>query len=151
MSASTGVAPARRMQLTEAKKLNGVVTTVIPVANSGRRQRQPQGVSARRAAQRVPHAQLLLRGALKGRHVLAKNELLRLQNPPERLRQFLVNRTVLAFQVQHRHGRRCGAGRGCRITRRNSSVLHILMLSANLADSVPHRTQPIPPSKCHGG
>ena len=30
MSASTAVAPARRMALTEAKKLNGVVTTAMP-------------------------------------------------------------------------------------------------------------------------
>ena len=91
MSASTGVAPARRIAADRSKKAERGGYNAHSGANSGRGQRQPQGVGARRAAQRVPHAQLLLRGALKGRHMLAKNELLRFQHLPKRIQQFLVN------------------------------------------------------------
>ena len=78
MSARTGRAPARRMALTEAKKLNGVVTTAspgpIPAA----------AIASHRAS--VPEEQpmacfttkMLGRRLFKCRNLLAKNELLRL-------------------------------------------------------------------------
>ena len=58
MSASSGVAPARRIALTEAKKLKGVVMTAAPGSDSGGGQGQPESVGARGAADGVGHAQL---------------------------------------------------------------------------------------------
>ena len=136
MSASTGVAPVRRIALTEAKKLNGVVTTAAPGPIASRGQRQPQRVRTRRAPQRVSHAQLLRRSPLEPRHVLAENELLRLQHPPQRLQQLAAQRLVLAFQVQHRYRRPRGLATPGRIRSRRQrtgfkvSFLHTLMLSA---------------------
>ena len=80
MSASTGVAPGAKNATDRSKKAERGGHNAHSGADSGRRQRQPQGVSARRAAQRVPHAQLLLRAALEGRHMLAEDKLLRLQH-----------------------------------------------------------------------
>ena len=109
MSASSGVAPARRMALTEAKKLKGVVTTACAGADAGGGQRQPESVGARGAADGVGHAQLRSGGLFKGGYRLAKNELLRLKHMPDRVQQFLVERAVLALEVQHGHGLgRCG-------------------------------------------
>ncbi len=104
MSASTAVAPARRMALTEAKKLKGVVRTAAARADSGGGQRQPQGIGARGAAHGVGHAQLPGCGLLKGGHLLAKDKLLRLKHMPEGFQQFLVERLVLALQVEHGYG-----------------------------------------------
>ncbi len=85
ISASTGVAPARRIELTEAKKLNGVVTTAWPGAHARGGQRQPQGVGARRASQSMGHAQLLRGGFFECGHLAAKDELLRFEYPAERI------------------------------------------------------------------
>ncbi len=46
MSASTAVAPALKIELTEAKKLNGVVTTVAPGPIPRGGQSQPQRIGA---------------------------------------------------------------------------------------------------------
>ena len=95
-------------------------------ADSGGGQGQPEGIGARGAAQRVGHAQLLLGGALKGGYRLAKDELLRLKHVGDRIQQFLVERTVLALEVQHGH--RLG---GCGGTpRRGESILHPFILPA---------------------
>ena len=56
ISARTGCAPARRMALTEAKKLKGVVMTGIAGADPGGSQGQPEGVGAGRAADCVLYA-----------------------------------------------------------------------------------------------
>ena len=104
MSASTGVAPARRMALTEAKKLKGVVTTAVPGPI-------PAAASASHRAS-VPEEQPMAwatpswrgGGLLKGGYRLAQDKLLRLKYMPERLQQLLVERLVLALEVQHGHG-----------------------------------------------
>jgi len=73
---------------------------------------------------------LLRGGALKGSHRLAENELLRLKYMADGFEQFLVDRPVLAFQVQHGHrlGRACSIqGRG---TREGRGVRHVSMLPA---------------------
>jgi hypothetical protein len=49
----------------------------------------------------VRHAQLLLRSPLKGCNRFAQNELPRLQHAPDRLQEFLVERLILALEVQH--------------------------------------------------
>ena len=92
------------MELTEAKKLNGVVRTAEPCADARGSQRQPEGVGPRRAAEGVGHAQLAGSGLLKGGNLLAKNELLRLKHMAHRLQQFLVQGLVLALQVEHGNG-----------------------------------------------
>ena len=126
MSASTGVAPARRMELTEAKKLKGVVTTAMPEPDAGGGQGQPQGIGARGAAHGVGHAQLRGCGLLECGYRLAKDELLRLKHMVHRIQQFPVERAVLALEVQH--GYRLG---GCSGTpRRGWRVFHPTMLTA---------------------
>ena len=90
MSASTGVAPARRMELTEAKKLKGVVTTAVPGP-------MPAAASASHRAS-VPEEQPMAwatpscagRGALEGGYRLAQDELLRLKNMAHRVQQLPV-------------------------------------------------------------
>ena len=110
MSASTAVAPARRMALTEAKKLNGVVTTAVPGFDSGGGQGQPQRVGSRRTSQRVGNTQLRGGGTLEGRYLFAKNELLRRKHPAQGIQQLFLQGLVLALQVEHRHGPGCGCG-----------------------------------------
>ena len=77
MSARTGVAPARRMALTEAKKLNGVVTTACP-AQSRPQPSPATGRPCQRSSQPRGHAEFLRPPPLKSRNWLSKNELLRL-------------------------------------------------------------------------
>src|ERR1035437_9027725 len=129
MSASSGVAPARRMALVEAKKLKGVVTTDWPEPGSPRTgpgpwggepisaggQRQPKGVCARGAADGVGHAQPLRCGFFKGGDGLAENELLRGQDLTESVQKFLMEGLILAFEVQHGHRLGGGGGAGRRI------------------------------------
>ena len=125
MSARTGVAPARRMALTEAKKLNGVVMTASP---------GPMPAAAR-ASQRasVPEEQPMAwatpscaAAALEFSYRLTEDKLLRLQYMPESSQQFLMERLVLALQVEHRHGLICGS----RMHRRVGGLLHLTMVSA---------------------
>ena len=72
-------------------------------ADSGGGQGQPQGIGAGRAANSMGYSELRGGGALKGGYRLAKDKLLRLKHMVERLEQFLVQRLVLALEVQHRH------------------------------------------------
>jgi len=70
-------------------------------ADSGGCQPQPQSIGARGAANRVGHAKLPRRSPLKGSHRLAQNELLRFQHFPDCLQQLLMQRVVLALEIQH--------------------------------------------------
>ena len=72
-------------------------------ADSGGGQGQPESVGARGAAHGVGHAQLDSGGFFKGGYRIAENELLRLKHLPDRVQQLLVERAVLAFEVQHGH------------------------------------------------
>ena len=89
---------------------------------------QPQGIGARGAADGVGHAQTLFRCPLEGGHGFTEDELLRLQHMPKSFKQFRMERTILAFQVQHgdRLGGWCGTGRG------NSSIFHEIMVAAGV-------------------
>jgi hypothetical protein len=50
------------------------------------------------------HAQLPGGGTLKNGYRLSKDKLLRLKYMSDRLKQLLVDRAVLAAEVQHGHG-----------------------------------------------
>ena len=108
MSASTGVAPARRMALTEAKKLNGVVMTASP---------GPMPAGAGGAAEGVGYAELFGGRFFEDGHRLAENELLGVQHATDGFKEFLLQWAVLALQVQHGHRlgglRRRAAGGQC--------------------------------------
>ena len=93
-------------------------------ADAGGGQRQPEGIGAGGAAQCVGHAQLPGSGALKGGYLLAKDELLSLKDSPDRIQQFLVERAVLALEVQHGDGLGGLGGR----PRRRAGVLHVAIL-----------------------
>jgi len=79
-------------------------------ADAGGGQREPESVSARGAADGVGHAQLDGSGFFKGGNGLAQNELMGLQDMPDRPHQFIVEQAVLALEVQH--GYRLAVGRG---------------------------------------
>ena len=64
--------------------------------------------------------------ALEFGYRLSKDKLLRLQYMPEGSQQFLVERLVLALQVQHRYRLVCGS----RMHRRVGGLLHLTMVSA---------------------
>ncbi len=57
----------------------------LAVTHTGRGQRQPQGIGARRAPQRMGDAQLVRGGLLECGNLIAKNKLLRREHPAERL------------------------------------------------------------------
>ena len=78
-------------------------------------------------------AQLLGCFALKSCYRLAKNELLRLKHTAHSFQQFLVDRFVLPFQVEHRYGHRLsGWTRIWGSYRRVCSILHLTMLAADV-------------------
>jgi hypothetical protein len=93
-------------------------------------QRQPQGISARGAAQRVGHAKLFFGGSLEGGYVLTKDELLRLKHARDGIHQLTVERAVLALQVQHGYWYRRGGWSGC--ARGSRRLFHPTILPAGM-------------------
>ena len=93
--------PGAQNRADRGEKAEGRGDDGLAGPNPGGGQRQPQRVGARGAAKGVGHAQLPGRGLLKGGDRLAENELLRLKHMAERLQQFLLERLVLALQVEH--------------------------------------------------
>ncbi len=71
------------------------------------------------------HTQLFCRSLFKGSYRLAKDELLRLKHMSDGIQQFLVERAVLALEVQHRHRLR-----GLKGTGRSGRGFHLTMLPA---------------------
>ena len=103
------------MALTEAKKLKGVVTTASPgpIPAAARASQRASVPEEQPMAWATPSWSAAARSNVGDR--LAKDKLLRLQYMLEGLEQFLVERLVLALEVQHGHGLRswsglCGAG-----------------------------------------
>ena len=72
------------MELTEAKKLNGVVTTLVPGSTPQACKRQPERVGARGAAHAGAHTQVLRRLALEAVNFWAADEVLRRQHALDR-------------------------------------------------------------------
>ena len=72
--------------------------------------------------------------SLKTANLLAKNELLRLKHMAKCFKQFLLERLVLAFQVQHGYGLSFG-GR----IRRDCCVLHAKYFNSGSDSTVPLR------------
>ena len=85
------------------------------------------------------HAQLPGRGPLKGSHLLAKNKLLRLKHMPQGLQQFLVERLVLALQIEHGHGHGTGWLPGLECAVGIGGVLHANILPADSDAARLHR------------
>jgi hypothetical protein len=71
------------------------------------------------------HAQMTGRGQLKPVYLLSKDELLRLQHMAKCPKQFLLERLVLPFQVEHGYGQSFSGG-----LRRDGWVLHPNILAA---------------------
>ncbi len=130
MSARTAVAPARRMALTEAKKLNGGGDNGRARANPRCRERQPEGIGSRRTAHRVGHAKVCFGSSLEGRNRFSQNELPGIEHLRQRLGKFLAQGAVLAFQVQHGHRLPGFPGR---VLQADFGVFHPSMLSAGAA------------------
>jgi len=63
--------------------------------------REPEGVSTRGAADGVGHAQLCLSGTLEDGNLLTQNELAGIEDSTERFEEFVVERLVLALEVEH--------------------------------------------------
>ena len=70
-------------------------------ADAGGGKREPECVSARGAADGVGHAQLRFSGALEDGNLLTQNELAGIEDSAERLEEFVVERLVLALEVEH--------------------------------------------------
>ena len=120
MSAKTGRAPARRIELAVAKKLKGVVTTASgwamervadrAVADAGGGQRQPEGVGAAGAADGEAHGAGGCRGGLEGGDLRAEDEVLRVADPRDGVQNLLPEGSELAREVEHGNGLRNGFG-----------------------------------------
>ncbi len=95
-------------------------------ADPGGGKGQPECVGAGGAAKSMSHAQLPGRGPLKGGYRLAKDELLRLKHLGNRIQEFLMERDVLALEVQHGYGLG-GLGGSCMS---GAGVLHVMMVPA---------------------
>jgi hypothetical protein len=72
-------------------------------ADAGGGKGEPEGVSARRAADGMSDSELRGGGSLEGRNRLSQNELLLLQYVADGLHKLLMEGLILAFQVQHRN------------------------------------------------
>ena len=91
MSAKTGRAPQRTIELAEAKKVNGVVSTRSPGRNAGGSHGQPQGISAAGAGHRLIDSEKRRNFPLQSGNLFAKNQALRLANPVDGLANFSAN------------------------------------------------------------
>ena len=95
-------------------------------ADAGGGQRQPEGVGAGGAADGVGHAELLGGCAFKCGDRLTEDKLLRLQYMADGFEQFVVERLVLAFEVEHGTGCEAGAALHSGFGR----SLHLIMVPA---------------------
>ncbi len=91
---------------------------------------QPKGIGTGGAADGVGHAQMGGGLALEFGYRLTKDKLLRLEYPPEGIQQLLVERLVLALEVQHGDGLVCRS----RMYRWVGGLLHLTMVSATGTD-----------------
>ena len=82
--------------------------------NSGRGQREPQGIGSGSAADGGGGAGEGGDFALQRLHLLAQNEMLRITNPFDGGQDFFANRRVLPLQVEQRHGVQFLRGQGAR-------------------------------------
>ena len=126
------------MELTEAKKLKGVVTTLMPGPMPAAARRKPQGVRAGRATDGMRHPKMPGRGALEGGNLLAQDELPRFEHVLKGFQQFAMKRLILAPEVQHGHG----LGQPGAARRRGRCVLHGCHFSSRAAKTGPGRPGP---------
>jgi hypothetical protein len=104
MSARRGLAPARRMELTVAKKLKGLVGGVDLQGCEG----EPKGIGTTGAADGEGHVAGLCGGGFKDADLGAEDEALGVADGGDGGEDFVANGGVVAAEVEHGDGLEIG-------------------------------------------